>query len=396
MHISVRSHLTAGIAVVGAGALALSPVTPLPQNLAPVPTISALAVSLTASQGATVEPIALWIDTLQAASDNLTGLVEAYAANPFPIVQQVIANLITFIGELPDFGTIINQVVTSTVAGLQAPFVASPSNISPDPVTSVSTPLGPLEISQQTIWAVLPQILPADTYASLKPILDLTTTPISGVLTGLIGPFVGPVLALTTSAEIIISALSAGNFGVAINEFINVPAYVTNAFLNGGETLDLAPVLGLLGITLPESVQSLGLQMGGLLTGAGEQPGETYGVAFDGLAATASAQLFPPLPAITVVDPGLPVGPIGALIFADQAVAEAIAVTPGSGAAEPVGAAAAADAAPATSATAGSDDAPAQARADRRTSRGGGKASADASDSDTKSSARGSASRRAG
>ncbi|MBU3685164.1 MAG: hypothetical protein FGM25_02000 [Mycobacterium sp.] len=392
MHISVRSHLTAGIAVVGAGALALSPVTPLPQNLATVPTISALAVSLTASQGATVDPITLWIDTLQAASDNLTGLIEDYVANPFPIVQQVIANLITFVGELPNFGTILTQVVNSTLAGLQAPFVANPANISEDPVTSI----GPFPVSQSSIWALLPTLLPADVYASLKPILDFTTTPISGVLTGLIGPIVGPVLALTTSAGIIISELSAGNFTAAINELINVPAYVTNAFLNGGENLDLTPILGLLGITLPASVQALGLNMGGLLTGSGVQPGETYGVAFDGLSATASVQLDPRLPAVTVVDPGLPVGPIGALIFADQAVAEAIAVTPGSGAAEPVGAAAAADAAPATSATAGSDDAPAQARADRRTSRGGGKASADASDSDTKSSARGSASRRAG
>ena len=391
MHISVRSHLTAGIAVVGAGALALSPVTPLPQNLGPVPTISALAVSLTASQGATVDPITLWIDTLQAASDNLTGLIEDYVANPFPIVQQVIANLITFVGELPNFGTILNQVVTSTLAGLQAPFVANPANISEDPVTSI----GPFPVSQSSIWALLPTLLPADVYASLKPILDFTTTPISGVLTGLIGPIVGPVLALSSSVGAIISALSAGNFTAAINELINVPAYVTNAFLNGGENLDLTPVLGLLGITLPPSVQALGLNMGGLLTGSGVQPGETYGVAFDGLSATASVQLDPRLPAVTVVDPGLPVGPIGALIFADNAVAEAIAVT-APGRAWRVGAAAAAETAPAPSATAGSDDAPAPARADRRTSRGGGKASADAADSDGKSSARGSASRRAG
>lgn len=391
MHISVRSHLTAGIAVVGAGALALSPVTPLPQNLATVPTISALAVSLTASQGATVDPITLWIDTLQAASDNLTGLIEDYVANPFPIVQQVIANLITFVGELPNFGTILNQVVTSTLAGLQAPFVANPANISEDPVTSI----GPFPVSQSSIWALLPTLLPADVYASLKPILDFTTTPISGVLTGLIGPIVGPVLALSSSVGAIISALSAGNFTAAINELINVPAYVTNAFLNGGENLDLTPILGLLGITLPASVQALGLNMGGLLTGSGVQPGETYGVAFDGLSATASVQLDPRLPAVTVVDPGLPVGPIGALIFADNAVAEAIAVT-APGRAWRVGAAAAAETAPAPSATAGSDDAPAPARADRRTSRGGGKASADAADSDGKSSARGSASRRAG
>lgn len=391
MHISVRSHLTAGIAVVGAGALALSPVTPLPQNLATVPTISALAVSLTASQGATVDPITLWIDTLQAASDNLTGLIEDYVANPFPIVQQVIANLITFVGELPNFGTILNQVVTSTLAGLQAPFVANPANISEDPVTSI----GPFPVSQSSIWALLPTLLPADVYASLKPILDFTTTPVSGVLTGLIGPIVGPVLALSSSVGAIISALSAGNFTAAINELINVPAYVTNAFLNGGENLDLTPVLGLLGITLPPSVQALGLNMGGLLTGSGVQPGETYGVAFDGLSATASVQLDPRLPAVTVVDPGLPVGPIGALIFADNAVAEAIAVT-APGRAWRVGAAAAAETAPAPSATAGSDDAPAPARADRRTSRGGGKASADAADSDGKSSARGSASRRAG
>lgn len=399
---STRSYLTAGVAVVGASALALTPVAPMAHDLALAPReVSTLAVALAASQGATVDPITLWVDTIQEAIANAVALVTTYTANPFPIVQQVIANVITFVGELPNFSLIINQLVSSTVAGLQAPFVANAENISTVPFQTIPLPppLPSVQLSQQTVYGLLPDVLPPDTYAALEPILNFTTTPISGALLGSLGPLISPVIALTNSANAIISALLASDFATAINEVINVPARVVGAFLNGGQFLDLAPVLNLLGVQLPASITKFGLNMGGLLS-----PG---GVGFDSVAANGTFQILPaPLPAVNLVDPGFPLGPIGAAITIDNAIASAIAVTPGSASAVQPAAAvevsapdAAADTAAASAPQAGADrsDASSGKREQRRGSRAAAdKAGASDSDSSGKSASKAAAARRAG
>ena len=162
---SVRSYLTAGVAFAGAGALPIAPVAPMAQDVALAPRqVSALAVELAASQAAAVDPITLLVQTIETAANNAVALLTAYTSNPFPIVQQVIANLITFAGELPDIGLILNQLVSSTISGLQAPFVANPENVSAVPFQTISTPFGPVPISQQTVYGLLPEVLPAESY----------------------------------------------------------------------------------------------------------------------------------------------------------------------------------------------------------------------------------------
>lgn len=328
MNVSARSYLTAGVAAFGAGAIALAPVQPVSQNSAISPVLrSSLAVDLAAS----IDPITPWVDTFQTASQNIERLFTLGLATPLPIITQIITNFGTYLSELPDIGTIIGQVFGNVGNAIGAPFAVDPTNISPAVVASVN--LGPgfdLSISQQTVFALLPTVL-GDLYQSLEPVLNFTTSPISGALLGLIGPVVGPVVSVVNSVGAIIGALGNSDFEGAISELINIPANVTNALLNGGQFLDLAPVLSLVGVTLPDSISSLGFNMGGLLsTGISPVPPQEgapadplAGVMFDGLAFTADLGLGAP-----VTDPGLSVGPISALIGLNQKVAEAIAVTP--------------------------------------------------------------------
>ena len=325
MTTSARSYLTAGLTAVSAGAIALAPVAPLPDGTTAVPTrAGAFAVGLASS----IDPITPWVQTFEAAAANITRLIAAVADNPFPIIQQVVANQITYLSELPDIGTILGQVTGNIGNALGAPFAADPENISTAPVAVAS--LGPgfeIKINQQFVFGVLPDVL-GDLYPTLEPFLNFTTSPASGVLLSAIGPIVSPVLAVVNSAGAIIDALGSGDFEGAINELINIPANAVNAFLNGGQFLDLAPVLSLVGVTLPDSIKSLGFNMGGLLsTGINPVPSEdpvpVAGVMFDGLAFTADLGLGAP-----VVDPGLSVGPIGALLGLNANVAEAIKVTP--------------------------------------------------------------------
>ena len=326
--VTVRSYLTAGVAALGAGAIALAPVQPLTQGPALSPELrGTFAVDLAAS----IDPITPWVETFQTAALNVERLITAGTATPLPIITQVITNFGTYLSELPDIGLILNQVVGNVGNALGAPFAQDPTNISPAVVAKVN--LGPgfdISVSQQFVFATLPDVL-GDLYESIEPILNFTTSPISGVLLGAIGPVVAPVISVVNSVGAIVDALGQSDFEGAINELINIPANAVNAFLNGGQFLNLAPVLSLVGVTLPDSISNLGFNMPGILsTGISPVPPEegadadpVAGVMFDGLAFTADLGLGAP-----ITDPGLSVGPIGALVGLNQKVAEAIVVTP--------------------------------------------------------------------
>ena len=346
MHVSPRSYLSAGVAVLGAGAIALSPVQPLSGDLALSPQrANALAVSLAAS----IDPITPWTNTIEGAVNNITGLVGGIAANPFPILGQIVENQITYFGELPDIGKILGQVFANVGNAVRSPFAVPEScsdgekgpceNISTAPVVTGIPFLG--DLTQQVVFALLPAILPAEQYEALKPVLDFTTSPFSGVLLGLIGPVIGPVVSLVNSAGAIIDALKASDFEGAISELINIPANFTNALLNGGQFLDLKPLLSAVGVALPDSIQSLGFNMGGLLS-AGISPVAPTGndplatVMFDGLAFTADLGV-----GSAITNPGLSVGPIGSLIGLGNYVADSIAVPPPASTAAAVGSASA-------------------------------------------------------
>ena len=362
MNVSARSYLTAGAAALSAAAIVMAPVQPLNSDLAAAghKSVSDLAVGLAAAV-TPVDPIQNIIDVIQASGTNLETLLGNWSGGlyvngtfPFPpntgtvpifengnlgwrtggyasgaalpILSQVITNLETYLGELPDIGTILGQVFSNIGNALGAPFQAGAEE-SGRPFNSAILPVSPYNqnvnavpyfdvpllgaASQRDLWALLPTVAGEEAYASLKPILDFLSTPVSGVLVGAIGPIVAPVLAVVNSISNTIELLRESNFGGALTELINIPANVIGAVLNGGQTLDLTPVLSLLGVTLPDSIQSIGLKMGGLLS-----PG---GVGFDALAAVAE------VPDVLSLDiPGLPLGPIGALAGLNSYVAKSI------------------------------------------------------------------------
>lgn len=358
MNVSARSYLTAGAAALSATAIAMAPVQPLNSDLAAAghKSVSDLAVGLAAAV-TPVDPIQNIIDVIEASGANLETLLGNWSGGlyvngtfPFPpntlvngnlgwrtggyatevalpILSQVITNLETYIGEFPDVGGIFGQIFDNLGNSLRAPFAAGVNqsgrlfnllasdyfnqNVNGTPYFNLDIGLGPLPTSQRDVGAVLPT-LAGDAYASLEPIINLLTTPISGVLVGAIGPIVAPVLAVVNSISNTLALLQESDFGGALTELINIPANVIGAVLNGGQTLDLTPLVGLLGVELPDSITSIGLKMGGLLS-----PG---GVGLDALAAVAS--LDPQADPIVV--PGLPVGPLGALAGLNSYVAKSI------------------------------------------------------------------------
>src|ERR1700742_4565842 len=91
MQVAARPHFTAGVALVGAGVIAVSPLAP-PMPDVHLPSLQSAAVELAALSAPVVNPIEQWTQVVQAAITNLGALGQQLAADPAPILQQIFAN----------------------------------------------------------------------------------------------------------------------------------------------------------------------------------------------------------------------------------------------------------------------------------------------------------------
>ncbi|MCB9442425.1 MAG: hypothetical protein H6523_19575 [Mycolicibacterium sp.] len=338
MHVTYRSYLTAGVAALGAGAIALTPVQPIPNHLALAQdkAVATLAVNL----ASTIDPITPWVDTFKLAGQNIMSLVNFYLEKPFPLLQTIGANIGTYIQELPDFQKIFGQIAGNINTFFYAPW--SPGACATDPcgdpafyqgdfvsnvpITNKIPFLAPDGLSQRQLYALLPAVLPAEEAATLAPLLALAGNHWSGQLAGLVGPLAAPLIVLTRSFTAIGQYFADGDVIGAINELINIPANVTNGVLNGAGYLDLTGVVNAI-VPLPDAIKSIGLNLGGLISPPVPFEGTLAaptalngGTLFDNIAVEAEAL------GVTVKSPGLPVSWFGSVIGLGQFLSEAMLV----------------------------------------------------------------------
>ncbi|MEZ0364078.1 outer membrane porin GjpA [Mycobacterium sp. pUA109] len=325
--LATRPWITAGVALAGASLIAVTPVTAPPR-----PDVALPDIEFTAG----LDPITPWVDVIQQASTNVSDLVTAWSSDPFPIIRQIATNQIGYLEDIfrGDFGAAFSQIAHNLQAGFTAPFVPDANLLSTVEATWSSTLpglAGQLAIRSGQAAAALLLGGPVNHLnvfdfaygataddALLHALLGFTASPLSGVLIGAVGPVLSPVLALGDSIQAIVGDLSGPETDplAALNELINIPAHLTGAFLNGGESLDLTPLLSL--VELPPAVEALvdinnvDLQLGGLLSPAGSLF-NALGFDVSVLGGTVGIDL-----------PGYGVGPIGSLIALTQAIADAI------------------------------------------------------------------------
>lgn len=291
MFVSTRSYLISGVALLGAGAIAVAPIQPT-LGAAPAANSPAHFVSQAVELVAATNPITRILEVWDTSETNFAGLIDKALEAPLPSVQQVAANWIGYLAALPNFADIISDIFDNLQAAVAAPFA-------PDEST--------LDEAHAGIYAFLPD--------NLKTSLGFTTSYATGALIGLVGPIVAPILSFSNSVHAIINNFLDGEFGDAITELINIPANLVDAFLNGGPSLDLGPLLTRLGV-LPISplegvaVTDLEIAMGGLLS-----PG---GSLFNSLGLGVT------IGDVDIPIPGVPAGAIGSLIGLGQTVAKAI------------------------------------------------------------------------
>jgi hypothetical protein len=321
---TLRPYVTAGIAIVGSGLIAATPVaTPL----ASVPTIR--DVALTAGDNLP-DLLAPWTAVFNEASQNATILTQNYLLAPAVGFQQMLANQSQYWQEVLDDPSKIPDVMQQIQHNLDAVLTgytlqnASGSlglsgvegTIGEVAVHTLSgTDLAAGGFGHDLLFGLLPQFLPADLASIATPIVNFMASPLSGIIMGSIGPSIAPWVAMMNS-------ISDGD------SFNEIMASWMNGLLNGA-TLNLDFLLPLIAQTglLPAGtdITHLDFALGGLLTpgtvavgpyGVDLPGGDTIdvpavgGSMFNSLGITLTAGLLPGVP-IAIESHG--VGPIAAM-----------------------------------------------------------------------------------
>ncbi|MCB9442426.1 MAG: hypothetical protein H6523_19580 [Mycolicibacterium sp.] len=358
MHVTYRSYLTAGVAALGAGAIALAPVQPIPNHLALAQdkAVATLAVNL----ASTIDPITPWVDTFETSLENIKALIAFNASDPAPLIRTIVANQLTYLQALPDFQFIGESIVNNIQTFFQSPWWNSEGapiingTLASDYISGTQTVSGltVLYNNQRSIYNVVAPLLAAQGPEWLQPVLEFTATPYSAKAIGLLSPLLSSVVQLTRSFTAVGQYFQDGDVIGAINELINIPANVTNASLNGAGLLDLTEVVkNIVPPAIAALITSFGANLGGLisppvpydgsLTNANRPPTVyTAGTLFDVVQTNAVGGL--------AQTTGLPVGWVESVIGVKQFVAKNLLVAPptATAAVTPKAAASSEDAAP--------------------------------------------------
>jgi hypothetical protein len=238
MEVAVRSYLASGVALVGAGVIAVSPIVPKPHielPAVPVPHISA-AVDLAALEN----PLQVIAELIQQSVANATALGGNVLANPAPILEQILKNQIANVGELAGdlqaifagTGSAITQAVPQQIQmALEAFSQGQITNGLDDLLGAVLLPLLGNGLSNlapiQDIFAVL-----------AKPVENLANVITAGS-TIVLNAGIAPVQVLSNfinaigpGAEGLIAAIQTGNPVNVANAVIDGVAGIAGAAIN--------------------------------------------------------------------------------------------------------------------------------------------------------------------
>lgn len=312
MRHTVRPYATAGIMIVGAGLIAVTPVA------APLADIQVRDVALTAGGSSLPDVLAPWIDQYNAASQNTTALMNAFFLAPGVGTQQMVANMAGYLQDF--FNDPTSKSVTSISAqmeqnlaavltgyGLQDADTATTNTVLSHTLEGDGQPFGGGHL---LMFHNVSSYLPAGTNpATVMPIINFLASPASGIIMGELGPWISPWVGLMNS-------MTAGD------DWNTTLANMVGAYFNGA-TLNLDSLLptinGLNVFPMGMTMQHLDIGFGGLLSAGSVGPdGDGVG----GSIFNSVGLNFTGVPVVQTLDlPSQPIGPLGALEGWAQTVA---------------------------------------------------------------------------
>jgi hypothetical protein len=309
--ISITTALTgAGIAAVAPAAVA-------------APDVASRAVQLMAD----FDPFGPFADAFNAASANATAVAQFFLDAPAATLQQIIVNQLGELGADPQ--TYLQDVGVNFLFAVLAGTFIDPDQDEDDLDFINMLSAQTLDEAHHDLQLGLVGAEPSDFPAPDEPmpaLIDLLSSPASGLLIGELGPLISPIVALANSVQ-----AAADDFGTdpttAFQDLINIPAKVVDAYLNG-TTVDLTALLPAIEqaniLPLPDgaSIDSLTLALGGLFSPGttGALDGGVGGSIFNAIGLDISN-----VPGLGELDiAGVGVGPLAAMAELSQIIAQSI------------------------------------------------------------------------
>ena len=242
MHAAVRSPLATGVALVGASAIALTPIHPSVPDIS-TPSVSSMAVQLTAQPN----PIALWADVFAGAINNIGGLGEDILSDPFPVLNQILRNQFGYLQTVGAAGKgiidgLVEYASPDNPFGLQAGIRDAIAQFKAGDIGAAFTTFASTVITGPIIaGAGLPLLMsgllevPVKMAQNFTDVVAALLNPTTALplLTAALGPVLGSFSALGASVQDFVEALGSGNLLDAITTVINLPAKLVGAALNG-------------------------------------------------------------------------------------------------------------------------------------------------------------------
>lgn len=204
MPIALRSHLIAGVAMVGASAIAVAPMAPTPLSALPT---RAIAVENTAMVLQPVNPFAAFQPVVSATFEDLYSAIQLELADPLPILRSFLSNQ-------------TNYVFTGLAGLSQATYVLG---------------TGAFELPGQVLLAAQ-QALGGDVPGAIKTIEGATLGPLSKATAAVVGSVQKILLQeLTVAQNLVVAIPQAG--GVVFAATINAVNTIIQATLEAGQGL---------------------------------------------------------------------------------------------------------------------------------------------------------------
>lgn len=257
MNLALRPYVTAGVALVGASVIAVTPLSPPPAVIDnTMARVSATAVDLTAA----VDPITAWTDLFTRTPESILALADLIAENPAPILGQIVANWSgygqTLGTALQTAGTGLSNYLTTQLPTALQTF--SNQLMSGDTQGAAQTFSGAIFGLAFGIGFPMLNVLSIPT--------DITQNFANAVATlpGFAGPVIsaglsalmtltGTTLATGAGAQAVVDAFKSGDPVGAVNALAAMPAVIADALLNGYESPDGGLSPGLLTVSHPRS-----------------------------------------------------------------------------------------------------------------------------------------------
>ncbi|MGW4098709.1 hypothetical protein [Mycobacterium sp. NPDC004974] len=248
MPVTLRSPLAAGVALVSASAIALTPISAIPADL-PAPAIQSTAVQLTAS----IDPLDAWVKLFTNTGVSATTLAEQILADPAPILSQMLHN---GAGYAQTIGTIVQGMGNGVVQWVKdVPMYADGVKAALDQgridnaIMQMVYPLFGLAIGIAMPLMSLSSITVGIT-GNLYKVAQTIANPMT-----LFGTVLGTLQIMSSTAgqlgvglQSFVDSVKAGDAVAAVNALIATPALVLNGLINGTEYTP--------GILTPESPTS--------------------------------------------------------------------------------------------------------------------------------------------